>query len=231
MAVDRTSGRTVAREKYEVHLLKSKLQRTPTKLRRYRTNSLSVKHTKSNRWRKFLLQKWPNTNKCYPLSPTQLGGCLESVCNLLSLSLSLSLSPPLSPPPPPLSLSLSFSPLSSHSIIPLCFAGSTLVVRSPLRVLKGELYLSPPSPPVMAHASPDHERSSGALHNKPLLPLYYHDNKKSHDTSVEEPASLYVLGIPLHKLSKASQLLVCVVGIMFFYLLYGYTQVSNCVCV
>ena len=85
----------------------------------------------------------------------------------------------------------------------------------------------------MAHASPlpvavDHEQNTVDHQQKPLLPLYYHGNKKSHDPSADEPTPLYVLGIPLHKLSKTNQFLVCVIGIMFFYLLYGYTQVLAC---
>lgn len=35
----------------------------------------------------------------------------------------------------------------------------------------------------------------------------------------------YVLGIPLHSLSSPVQLCVCICGVMFFYLLYGYIQV------
>ena len=37
---------------------------------------------------------------------------------------------------------------------------------------------------------------------------------------------LFVLCIPLHKLSRPVQFATCVLGVMFFYLLYGYTQAS-----
>lgn len=42
-----------------------------------------------------------------------------------------------------------------------------------------------------------------------------------------EVEKLYVLGIPLHKTSKSFQFLVAVVGIMMFYLVYGYIQVID----
>lgn len=38
----------------------------------------------------------------------------------------------------------------------------------------------------------------------------------------------YVMGIPLHSLSSPLQLCVCISGVMFFYLLYGYVQVILC---
>ena len=56
------------------------------------------------------------------------------------------------------------------------------------------------------------------------LPLHYGREGTKSQTSDKE--RLYVLGIPLHKLSRQAQFLVCVSGVMVFYLLYGYTQVS-----
>ena len=81
----------------------------------------------------------------------------------------------------------------------------------------------------MAHANPGTPERSDRNHlDKFQLPLYYHGNQKSRDSSSEHEAvtPLYVLGIPLHKLSRTFQFLVCVFGVMFFYLLYGYTQVD-----
>ena len=82
--------------------------------------------------------------------------------------------------------------------------------------------------PKMAHADSDIEQSDRDRLDKFQLPLYYHGNAKSHDSSSEHEGAtpLYVLGIPLHKLSRTFQFLVCVFGVMFFYLLYGYTQVG-----
>ena len=82
----------------------------------------------------------------------------------------------------------------------------------------------------MAHANLATEQSDRdhLMLDKFQLPLYYHGNTKSHDSSGEHEVvtPLYVLGIPLHKLSRTFQFLVCVIGVMFFYLLYGYTQVD-----
>lgn len=59
------------------------------------------------------------------------------------------------------------------------------------------------------------------------LPLYYNrGNIKTQASDVAANKGLYVLGIPLHRLSRLSQFFVCVGGVMVFYLLYGYTQVS-----
>ena len=41
----------------------------------------------------------------------------------------------------------------------------------------------------------------------------------------EQREQLYVLGIPLHKTSQSFQFLYGVIGVMSFYLLYGYIQV------
>ena len=85
----------------------------------------------------------------------------------------------------------------------------------------------------MAHANPGTVEQSDHNHlDKFQLPMYYHGNTtKSHDSSSEHEAvtPLYVLGIPLHKFSRTFQFLVCMFGVMFFYLLYGYTQVDGLV--
>ena len=83
--------------------------------------------------------------------------------------------------------------------------------------------------PKMAHANSGTEQSECNHLDKFQLPLHYHGNTKSHDSSSEHEVTtpLYVLGIPLHKLSRTFQFLVCVFGVMFFYLLYGYTQVDH----
>ena len=41
----------------------------------------------------------------------------------------------------------------------------------------------------------------------------------------EQREQLYVLGIPLHRTSQSFQFLYGVIGVMLFYLLYGYIQV------
>jgi len=75
----------------------------------------------------------------------------------------------------------------------------------------------------MAHASP---RKHASEH---ILPLHHQPSLKSteYTESKEEVTELYVLCVPLHKLSRAVQFTVCVLGVMFFYLLYGYTQVRR----
>ncbi len=67
-----------------------------------------------------------------------------------------------------------------------------------------------------------------------VLPLYstIRDSKYNEPSplSTEKKDSvieLYVLCIPLHKLSRPAQFMTCVLGVMFFYLLYGYTQVNE----
>ena len=41
------------------------------------------------------------------------------------------------------------------------------------------------------------------------------------------PYPLYVLGIPMHNFSRPVQFLVCFSGVVFFYLLYGYSLVCG----
>ena len=53
--------------------------------------------------------------------------------------------------------------------------------------------------------------------HSPILPSNQDDLKEK----------TYVMGIPLHSLSKPFQLCVCVCGVMVFYLLYGYVQVRG----
>lgn len=65
--------------------------------------------------------------------------------------------------------------------------------------------------------------SSSSSHYHPPPPTYSGD--PTTDTFTEET---YVLGIPLHKLSQPIKFIVCVCGVMVFYLLYGYAQVSTC---
>lgn len=38
---------------------------------------------------------------------------------------------------------------------------------------------------------------------------------------------VYVLGIPMHRLSRPLQFVICFCGVVVFYLLYGYSQVSE----
>ena len=80
----------------------------------------------------------------------------------------------------------------------------------------------------MAHATP---RKYYSRHDTGLLPLY---KDRHSDCILPQPPKddtpvavtpLYVLCIPLHKLSQSVQFIVCVAGVMFFYLLYGYAQV------
>lgn len=47
------------------------------------------------------------------------------------------------------------------------------------------------------------------------------------ETGNGDPSPVYVLGIPMHKLSRPVQFVVCFCGIVFFYLLYGYSQVCT----
>ena len=39
---------------------------------------------------------------------------------------------------------------------------------------------------------------------------------------------MYILGINMHKMSPGLQMAVCIVGVLIFYLFYGYTQASLC---
>lgn len=74
----------------------------------------------------------------------------------------------------------------------------------------------------MATASP---AFLGSSNGPGLLPLHYREPHVV-DTAASPPlnSEIDILGIPIHKLSRSLQFAICVAGVMFFYLLYGYTQ-------
>ena len=98
-----------------------------------------------------------------------------------------------------------------------------------LHILRNPCSKTPISDEAMAHAV---TRKYYSRQDIGLLPLYkdrHSDSISRQPLEAATPAAvipLYVLCIPLHKLSRSMQFMVCVAGVMFFYLLYGYAQVS-----
>ncbi len=70
------------------------------------------------------------------------------------------------------------------------------------------------------------EESVLPLHNTTVHSKYNEPSPAETVAEKETVTELFVLCIPLHKLSRPVQFVTCVLGVMFFYLLYGYTQVS-----
>ncbi|XP_064406705.1 adenosine 3'-phospho 5'-phosphosulfate transporter 2-like isoform X2 [Halichondria panicea] len=68
------------------------------------------------------------------------------------------------------------------------------------------------------------EESVLPLHNTTVHLKYNEPSPAETVAEKETVTELFVLCIPLHKLSRPVQFVTCVLGVMFFYLLYGYTQ-------
>ena len=133
-------------------------------------------------------------------------------------------------PPPP--HTLHSQPLPPHTLLSQPLPPHTLLSRPSLQSpstqnnlrrqsLIGSRTFPRRNKQTMAHAS------RSRLQEESLLPLYntVREFKHGEPPSKEPLTELYVLGIPLHKLSRPVQFITCVCGVLFFYLLYGYTQV------
>ena len=105
------------------------------------------------------------------------------------------------------------------------------------------------SSPVSVSIAPDdtgmelnpHLRQQSPLQqdNSLLLPSYAKAQSRDHQAVIVEESHdfkrekeggvtpIHIMGIPMHKLSRPVQFFVCSLGILFFYLLYGYSQVCQ----